>query len=286
MRINLEQGTPEWKEMRRRHVTGTDISIILGVNPYGKSTEKLLLQKLELEPDDEVNEAMKIGSALEPEARKIFNNRTFSLMMPSVHVHDEEEWAMCSTDGIDFDGKEILEVKCSQKSYESLLASGVPPIFHEYQMQYNMWVSGTQICHYVCYWGGTYVAVRVLRSEEIISQLIDAGREFYDKMLNADIEALGIEDRDDEAFEEASFKWKEAKGLLIRAEALEKEAKADLASLVVSRGARGFGVQIKRASKKGAVDYERIPELNGVNLDAYRKSPSFWWDVKNLKEKQ
>jgi hypothetical protein len=35
----------------------------------------------------------------------------------------------------------------------------------------------------------------------------------------------------------------------------------------------GVGVEVLKSSRKGAVDYSAVPELRGVNLEPYRKTP-------------
>jgi hypothetical protein len=46
-----------------------------------------------------------------------------------------------------------------------------------------------------------------------------------------------------------------------------------LESLATARRTHGCGVELLRSSRKGPVDYAAIPELRGVNLEAFRKPP-------------
>ena len=48
------------------------------------------------------------------------------------------------------------------------------------------------------------------------------------------------------------------------------EAKAQLTGLTSHAKEQGGGVSVTRLWKRGPVDYKRVPELAGVNLEQYR----------------
>ena len=286
MKLSVNQGTKEWLEIRKKSITSTDSSIILGLNPY-KDKEKLLLQKLDLEPVDDVSEIMMMGTQLEPIARERYMEETGELVFPAVYIRDDLPWAMASLDGINFDEDKIIEIKCGSKAFDR--GSNIPPYYY-CQIQHALWVSGATKCDYFCYWLGNFKLVTIEKDYPFIEKMIEAEKEFFCEMENADLEKLGIETRDDEAFEEAAQRWKEAnkvyleaKALLKRAETVEKEAKSDMASLICGRGAIGFGIKIRKISRIGNIDYSLIPELQGVDLEKYRKEKSYWWDISEIR---
>ena len=49
------------------------------------------------------------------------------------------------------------------------------------------------------------------------------------------------------------------------------EAKAALLGLATHPAESGCGVSVTRYWKQGAVDYKKVPELAGVDLEPYRK---------------
>ena len=55
--INLIQGSPEWLELRKNKITGTDSSVLLGSNPF-KTRLELWQQKMGLKEQDACNAAM------------------------------------------------------------------------------------------------------------------------------------------------------------------------------------------------------------------------------------
>jgi hypothetical protein len=52
----------------------------------------------------------------------------------------------------------------------------------------------------------------------------------------------------------------------------EPPGKEQPTSLARHPSESGFGVAVTRYWKKGAVDYKRIPQLNGAHLEQYRAS--------------
>jgi hypothetical protein len=49
-----------------------------------------------------------------------------------------------------------------------------------------------------------------------------------------------------------------------------ENAKAALIALTSHTSESGAGVKVTRFSKAGSVDYKRVPELKGVDLEQYR----------------
>ncbi|MBK7416388.1 MAG: hypothetical protein IPJ38_16090 [Dechloromonas sp.] len=52
-------------------------------------------------------------------------------------------------------------------------------------------------------------------------------------------------------------------------------AKEALVALASHPSEAGFGVSVTRFWKTGSVDYKRVPELAGVDLDGYRQKGRF-----------
>ena len=68
--------------------------------------------------------------------------------------------------------------------------------------------------------------------------------------------------------------------------ALEKERSGLKEALIADasgRSCRGGGVSISRSFPKGRIDYGSIPELDGVDLDKYRKEAKEQWTLRIAK---
>jgi hypothetical protein len=48
---------------------------------------------------------------------------------------------------------------------------------------------------------------------------------------------------------------------------------------VCTDNTKGFGLTIIKTERKGSVDYSKVPELVGVNLDSYRKKSTTVWTI-------
>ena len=62
-----------------------------------------------------------------------------------------------------------------------------------------------------------------------------------------------------------------------------KEADKALKDRAKASGARklsGHGLQVIRAERKGSVQYDKVPELDGVDLDRYRKKSSVVYSIR------
>jgi hypothetical protein len=81
--------------------------------------------------------------------------------------------------------------------------------------------------------------------------------------------------RTDDEFKQAADKYKEADQRLAQASADKDAAKKRLLELHGdAQKSTGFGVTVIRFTRKGTVDYRKVPELAGVDLDMYRKPES------------
>ena len=57
------------------------------------------------------------------------------------------------------------------------------------------------------------------------------------------------------------------------------DAKKRLADLAGETNAKGYGVTVTKVVRKGSIDYAKVPDLNGVDLEEYRKKGSEYWKV-------
>jgi hypothetical protein len=63
-------------------------------------------------------------------------------------------------------------------------------------------------------------------------------------------------------------------------EAREKQFRDQLIKLCDGKSSKGGGVKIMKITTKGSVDYSAIPELEGVDLEKYRKTSKENWRFK------
>jgi putative phage-type endonuclease len=272
----MEQGTKEWLELRRTKIGASDAAVILGISPY-KTPFQLWEEKV-FGKDQEQNGAMARGSAMEQEARECFEKMTGLSVMPKVFVQD---WRMASLDGITFDGKTLVEIKCPNKQVHALAEEGLVPDYYMAQMQHQFAVSGADKGYYFSYSGGKGILVEVAPQPEFIYDMMILEEKFWHLMVNKEAPPLSerdyIDKRYDKMWEIHAQLWLDSHYALKKAELDEEVARKHLLELSEGRNALCSKVKVTRSFCKGAVDYKLVPELIGVDLELYRKPPCEKW---------
>jgi hypothetical protein len=85
--------------------------------------------------------------------------------------------------------------------------------------------------------------------------------------------------RSDAQWLEKANKWREAKCELEKWKEIEDTLRQELILLAGDNGTAGGGIQLSKSMRKGLVDYEKIPELKGVDLEQYRKPSAIAWRI-------
>lgn len=281
--LNLEQGSDEWLFKRKGSITGTDASIIMGVNPY-KNRKQLLKEKLGLVEDAPPNEAMLKGMRLEPKAREIYMLKENTIVYPAVVVHDDYFWAMASLDGLSHNSDFFVEIKCGESAFNKALKGEIPAYYYA-QMQHCMWVTGVKFCHYFCYWEGKGNIKTVERDEAYIEKLVEEEIKFYDEMLNTNPQDLLIQDIDNVELKKAIQDYESYKVQEEAFSMLKEEARAKILSLCGNKDTEAYGYKISKSLSRGRIQYDKIPELQNKDLEAYRAPSEERWMIKKLKEK-
>jgi putative phage-type endonuclease len=155
----IEQGTPEWHELRRGKVTASRVADILAKTKTGASASRqnylieLALQRITktIQPSY-TNDAMAWGTATEPQARVAYEVKTgnFVDQVPFID-HPTIKWFGCSPDGlVDKDG--LLEIKCpNSATHWEYFKAKEPPKKYFIQMQAQMSVTGAKWCDFVSF---------------------------------------------------------------------------------------------------------------------------------------
>jgi len=281
------QNTPEWEEMRKDHIGGSDAPIIAGVSPW-KTPYRLWQEKLDLIEQEEQTFVQAEGHRKEPIALEALEKETGLCLQPRVVFHPEISWMMASLDGVDIGGKVIAEIKCAgKKDHEEALNGQVPEKYIP-QLQHAMEVCQVEQMIYFSYNEEKPVILEVYRDEKYIKKLLTLEKEFYACMQ--ELKAPPLSDRDYISVEtpertELALKWMALKTSLNALEKEEKELRNALISTSCNRNSIGAGIKITRSLRKGSVDYAKIPELRGINLEQYRKKPMEVWTLTPCREK-
>lgn len=277
---DVEQGSELWFSLRKKHITATDMNVIMAPNGsyFGKTLRSLYFEKISDEPQSPPNEAMKRGTLLEPVARELFSIETGIDMEPKVIIKD---WGMASLDGMSYNGDLILEIKCPGEKDHSIALQGKVPDHYYPQMQWQMYVTDLKEVFYYSFDGMNGVTVVVKRDEEYIDNMIDKANEFYNCLVNRTPPEMTDGDyenfHDDEMWVSCISMYKNFSDQIKYLEQKKNEVKSQVIQLSDSRNAKGNNATLVYVTTKGRVNYDKIPELQGVDLEQYREPSRQEW---------
>ncbi len=180
--IELEQGTQQWLNWRHSGIGASDASTIMGENRF-KSPDKLLHEKKN-KIDTIPNEKMRKGTALEPEARSLYQEITKKAVQPVCIQSNSYSWLIASLDGISNDYKSLVEIKCGESAYRQA-AREIVPYYYFGQLQHQLMVTDLDSLDYWCYWPEEEgILIEVKRDNSYITRLFKQEEKFYQSMKN------------------------------------------------------------------------------------------------------
>lgn len=181
--VNVQQGTREWHEWRRRGIGASDAPAIMGENPW-KSAEYLLQEKCAGKRSG-CNAAMARGMELEPVARGRYEARIGISVVPACLQSMQYEWLRASVDGLATDGGTVVEIKCGESVYRKASATRKVPDYYYGQLQHILAVTNLRSIDFFCYWPKRpEVHLHVKRDDSYITRLLEAEYKFWQKMCD------------------------------------------------------------------------------------------------------
>jgi putative phage-type endonuclease len=277
--VKLIQGSPEWHTHRAKYRNASETAAVMGASPWLTPFALWELRTGRRQP--EVNAAMARGTALEPRARDHYERLTGAVMQPLVLVDGVYS---ASLDGMSFDGSLAVEIKCPVKGRASTLwrqvESGEVPEHYGWQIEHQLMVCGAKSAHMFVYDGDTDSGLihEVKPQPERWEAMRAAWDTFMDHVHTDTPPPFAEKDkvqRQDEAWRLAAAEF-----MLHRQEADLATQRLDaarerLVGLAQHPSEVGAGVSVTRFWKTGRVNYKAVPQLKGVDLDAYRSSGRF-----------
>lgn len=270
--VQLPQGSPEWLDYRLSKRNASESAAVMGLSPW-TTPYQLWLMKTGRHVQN-VNAAMLRGTELEPDARAAYEAHTGLVMQPL--VLDDGVYS-ASLDGMTLDGDLIVEIKVPMRGTRSDLwqdvAAGQVPEHYMVQIQHQLMVSGADTAHLWIY-NGEIGILHEITPDVALMDRIRAAWDSFQQFLDGDIPPPLTEAdtliRHDAAWAQAAMTFAAAKQAEeVTAEQLDA-ARLALISLAQHPRETGAGVSVTRFWKTGNVDYKKVPQLQGVDLDAYR----------------
>lgn len=285
----LVQQTDEWLELRKNKIGASDAPIIMGVSPW-KTELQLWEEKVGIR-NSPTTYVMERGHRLEPAARQRLQDETGIEFFPKVVFHPKIDWMMASLDCIDEKSQTIGEIKCPGKEDHALAKSGKIPDKYYPQLQHQMEVCGLDVALYFSYY--------VSPENEIDTQLVECRRntqylksmmEKEDRFINQYVQNFiappeterDLELRSDETWKSLASEWLHIRKSILQLERFEKREK-ELRDLLVhasnGKNCVGGGIKLTRSVRKGNIDYPKITDTLGIDVEPYRKEPVECWRI-------
>lgn len=193
---------PEWLNMKAGKFSGSDFHQYLGLLKTGKLSEtakkelsKKILENFGYRFDTFQTPAMVRGIELEPTAREVYSF-VYGKDIAEVGFVDLEKYhAGCSPDGViyDEDGniKEIIEIKCPMiETFVSYLDPDFMNPDYATQCQFNMFITGADVCHFVVYHPDFTLIVRDIPKDEDVQLKIQTALEKLQPMYDETYERI------------------------------------------------------------------------------------------------
>ena len=279
--VPLEQNTQEWHAYRRNKIGASMAPVIMGVSPHQTPLQLYhqLLDGIQLTETD----SMRYGREKEGVARAWVNNSYDERFEPCVIQHEEYDWLIASLDG--WNGISPLEIKTVNAQDWAAIEAGKIPEKHHPQIQMQLEVSNSSVAFYCAFYQGEMLVLSVARDEPYIKNMMKAIREFRRCLIELDpppsLDRDVPEIRDPIAVS-ASVEFAQ---LLIEQgqieERLEKLRQCLIAFVPYDKAKVG-PLTVVQIERQGAVDYKAIPQLEGVDLDQYRKKKTISWRITHV----
>lgn len=283
--IEVEQRSPEWLALRRSKIGASDCAAVLGKSKY-RSPRSVWRQKI-LGETGAINPAMQKGIDLEPEALEHCRQLLGLPFEPIVCVSEEYPWMLASLDGWDGRNGIVLEIKCVGKKTFDDVDSGRIPTDYEWQVQHQLAVTGAQSA-FLCFYYKTddrirSIEIAIAPDPEMIEELVRVEGVFYREHMQSYVEPeysdLDVVERHDADWYAIAIKWREVKQRLKSLETQEVELRENLLELAGTSSCQGYGVSATRYETDGRIEYKKIPELKGIDLDQYRGPREIRWRI-------
>lgn len=285
----MEQRSEEWFEARKGKLTGSNIGAALGVNPW-KTPEDLIRSMVReyhgAESEFSGNVATEYGTLHEPLATMEYFGKTGNHVEEcGFFVHLEHDWLGASPDGL-INDEGLIEIKCpfglrNKKGPDLVFKTPEQQPHYYAQMQVEMACAGRSWCDFYQWTPNGDSIYRVDFDPAWWEENLPKLKAFYDLYL---IELDNPAHLEPKLLEINTLG---AKSLIAEydcicatidnAAARKKEIMSEIIAIAKERDAVIHGRKLTHIERKGNVQYAKIPELKGLDLEQYRAKPSSFW---------
>jgi len=280
----LLQRTREWDLWRQKHICASDSPKIMGISPYGTAYD-VYGEKLGYPHRKGQTDAMKAGNDAEEMIRAYAEKQLGQVLMPVCVESDEKPLFASSLDGINANQDIFVELKFNNAINHEMAEAGSIVDFHMMQMQHQWMTLGdipNRKGYYVSYNKGAYAIVEVEPDKYMWQRIVEEGEKFW--QLVQERTPPPITDDDYEIIDRLDTYEKIQRVISLSNQIREMEEEKDRLKNealreIGHRNCRVGNFKVTKIERKGSIAYDKIPELENVNLESYRKAPVTTWKI-------
>ena len=280
----LPQGSQEWLDVRSKYGMASEVGALLGVSKWDPKTPLALWNIKNGITKIETNYAMEHGNKYEDEARNMFEEDMGGEWQPVVVLNnsckdeDIEVPIGASLDGYREEDNSILEIKCPLKGAMSELWQEVfkterLPEQYWLQCQQQLLVTESDKLYFWVYDAKSAAGLLqvVVPHKPTHAKIVDAWTNYFSVSRPEPTPQDLVESEDKEWLKKAK-EWREINVTLQVFKEKEETIRKDLIELSRGQSYIGGGIQLKHGLSKGRINYGKIPELEGLDLEPFRGS--------------
>lgn len=281
------QRSENWLEWRKGRVTASDVSAIMGKNPWA-SAEDIFLEKIGLGKKRVVNANMQRGIDLESTALAMLNDRIGGADFKPLVVEHETLPLGASLDGYyrncDKSYSWIAEIKCPSSEKGLVEAkNGIVPEIYNLQIQCQLLCSESEMCFYCVYYEGEIAVVEVYPDPDMQAEIIEATKDFWRRVQELDPPEPKYVEREDHDWLLAVATLSDIQRQLKTLTEQEAEAKARLIELSAGKSTKGYGMGVIHSVRAGSVDYVSLCADHKIDTTKYKKPATQVVTVRKVK---
>jgi len=270
----LKQGSQDWLNARTGLITGSRVGAILGYSPFAKPQDvlrEMVRQHHGAEREFTGNVATDWGSEHEKDAIAQYENEVGVIVMEKGFVlHSKYNIFGVSPDGL-VGNNGMIESKCP---YSQKIPDDIPDHYYA-QVQLSLDTLQRDWCDFIYWTPEDFKVTRIQKDETWLPRHLPDLEHFYQWYLDeidnpAHLEPL-VKHMEGEDWEGAVRDYQDAKNALDAAKTLEAKARKSLIKIAGEVSAEGCGLKLTRIERAGAIDYSKVPQLENIDLEQYRK---------------
>ena len=287
-------GSEVWHAARAKGIGGSEVAAILGISPYMTAFQLWEYKtNRKIQPDIGNLPHVKRGVMGEEVARMMIEREHEVSFKPKMWQIEGTPFR-ATDDGYSLDLEVFLEIKCMGKDAHEKMKlaqktndTSAIPAHYLCQCQYNLFVSQAKECWFYSFRPEDETLYRVIVKPDAKEQkfIKKAVMSFWFDHVVAD-EPPALTDKDYQPISTPKFASAAERFIELKTQkdAIEKELEKVQEELMDEVGDRpavqGHGLRVRTYSRKGNVQYKNVPELQGVDLEAYRAKPSSVTQIK------